>query len=395
MPTLTPRRLAASLILTLAAAGTVLGRPVDVNQALDTIRRAHRQRDIVQRVDVTVTSRGTGRTESLLVRTDPPGTLRLSVGPILIWTEHGFLNAVHREDGRAVFKHPIDDRGPLPIIREYFPPLPLPQLALAFGPDTAVLNPTPYTRNMAWSAAEPTPEHAIALAGAGERCTAELFATAEGVIGALVIRIDDGAAVMDIRCAPAAPADFPAVEPPVDRRFDISSPRDFIRRGGLVLVGDRLPELPVFPQHFPGPDPALGPPGAIVFFRQWTREVATAVRAVRLAAESIDGFQYTLVMVFNPIEGAVELQMNEGASEIDPDPLFYTDEPDQSVRRFLEASSTLVVIDADNTVASITNLASVLGRDASEQDIFELHAAPDEEAAARLLREIESAVKPE
>jgi len=391
MPTTPLRRTLASLALLVLSAAGAFAQGRSVAESLQAVRRAYTTRDIAQRVDFAFSEPDARRTETLLVRTGPPGSLRLVLGPLTIWTEGDALYAVHADDGRAYFSAPLDERGPLGALDNHFPRVPLPQLRFAFGPDNALLNPTPYTRDMVWSAAEEHgAEGAIRLVGAGENCTAELFAAPDGVLTGFTIQL--GARSIDISAAPAAASDFPAVTPGLDRRFRIDSPRDFVRRGGLVLVGDALPALPLRPRLNPGPKPTLGPPGAILFFRQWTRETATALSALRLAAESIDGFQYTAVMVFHPIEGAVEFQLNEGASETDPDPLFYTDDPDATVRRFSDASSVLVVIGPDNTVRAITDLAPILGRDAKEQGIFELHAKPDEAAERGLVEEIRGAV---
>ena len=145
MPAPCPRLVGAALALLLASLAPS-ARGADVEADLKTLRDAYREREIAQRVDITVTAQGQSRGSALFVRTGPAGAFHATLGPVTVWTEGATLFAVHSADGRAYFSTPIGPDGVLPELERLFPPTPLPQLALALGTDEALANLTPYTR---------------------------------------------------------------------------------------------------------------------------------------------------------------------------------------------------------------------------------------------------------
>ncbi|HBS29855.1 MAG TPA: hypothetical protein DEB06_10505 [Phycisphaerales bacterium] len=182
------------------------------------------------------------------------------------------------------------------------------------------------------------------------------------------------------------------MDPPLARRFRIESPEQFTPRAGRVLVGDAFPAIDLQPNTIPGPAPDLTPPGAVLFFRTWTMEVATGVEALRGENAERPGFGVTLALVFDSIVGDRAQRLAGTTACLGHERYHLTDDPAHSVSRFADGDSVLVVFDRTNTVRLIEDLGSLLSRGPEHQTTLEFRAAPDPGAAGALRARIRGAL---
>ncbi|MDX2117462.1 MAG: hypothetical protein SFY96_04690 [Planctomycetota bacterium] len=104
---------------------------------------------------------GTERRATVVLRVDRgdaagfrPRQLRLELGSLLLHADHSMLLAISRLEPRSCFETELA-RGLRPQeLAAVIPPLPLPQIALALGDDSALADPLPYVRNVTWSGVE-------------------------------------------------------------------------------------------------------------------------------------------------------------------------------------------------------------------------------------------------
>jgi len=131
---------------------------ISAEKAFARLRQAHRSETIAERVWLEVESGGaTQRSEATLRVSRDRGAL-LELGALRILAKQGVIQATHMRNGVVYYEQRINDASVWEMMRSALPPVPLPQLALAFSEDPEAANPTPMTPGVTWTDVHVPPE---------------------------------------------------------------------------------------------------------------------------------------------------------------------------------------------------------------------------------------------
>ncbi|MBL8747401.1 MAG: hypothetical protein JNK58_13730 [Phycisphaerae bacterium] len=355
------RFLALTFLLALPARAEVI--PLDPAIAFDDLAAHYRRGPHHERIEVRVTRDGTTRAEPILLRIEPPDTLQVTLNDLTVWSDGTVLRLFDRQDEQAYVEHPVERRDLIGALNAAIPPLPLPQIALAFAdkPDRAL---TDYTRGVHWSNAsvDDAVRPAITtIKGASDRAEVSLTADASTgrVLGMRTV-IDGGRTIIELTSQPLAQAETPPLGIDVARRTRVSDPSSFRPRGSKVLVGDTLPVFgfTVWRNDENLTEEPAGP-AAVIFIRHWQPGTSprAAYEAARALAAERPGFQPFIALIFEvgePNESAIADGVKQEAEPIEVHRAY---DPDRSIVRFSEAArQLLVVIDREQIVRAVEPL---------------------------------------
>ncbi len=374
------RLLLLTCFIALPALGEVI--PLDPAIAFDDLAAHYRRAPSAERIEVRATSNGQTRAEPILLQIEPPGVVQLTIGSLTVWSDSKSLRIVSRLDEQSYFERPVDQRDVLASLDAVLPPLPLPQLALAFADDPAA-SLTAYCVGVRWSKAsvdDATRPAIISVEGSSERVEVSLKAdAATGRILRMLTTLDGGMTTVELTTEPLAPAEARPIGIDTSRRDRVSDPADFVPRRAKVLIGDVLPALGF--NIWRGDDrPFEEPqgPAAVVLMRHWkpgTSPRAAFDAARRLAAEHT-GFNLFVALVLEPAEPNESAIADGAEQEADPLPVYRGFDPDGTIVRFTsDADQILVVIDRDRVVRAIEVLTPPISGAGADADEIERLAA--------------------
>ncbi len=224
---------------------------LDPAVALRDLRLAYTSEAIEHDLRITVKQPGApARTTDARLRTTPGGDFVLRLGDLTVWAAGDELRATSVREPRTYFSTPIPAGAErLAAIERQFPPIPIPQLAVAISTDEALRDVTPYTRGIRWSAAKlhaaEQPARVI-LTGEGTGCAVTMILDAEHArLREFVGVMRDSQAEIRIVAAPpssGAIAAEPLAVPSIDRRS---------RVGTLGELAPSMPEKDATPSTPP------------------------------------------------------------------------------------------------------------------------------------------------
>jgi len=269
-------------ILCAVAMGGAAGAQVQeipVELALHGARDAYRAGPVADRVVVAFTDdRGNRATERFIVRVDATldsPIVALELGRLHVSATQGVLLAVHDDEATTFFEAPIADPVTPEALARVLPPLPVPQLELAFADEPSIR--TAYTPEITWTEArlhEAARPPVITLGGGGAHgsVAARIDATT-GRLRQVEAPLGPNATTMTLDIAPVEPGD-PAswivdrgMRRPVEHLGRLTRPpRD-------LVPGDAAPDIRalVLPSDSWSLHDALGAPSphpiALVTFR--------------------------------------------------------------------------------------------------------------------------------
>lgn len=140
--------------------------PLDPAIIIEALREAYRAAPFAEEVTARVRVSGRLRIDRIDIRADPrPDTprLRLTLGDLDIAVTNQRLIAANRRDAATFVARDLPE-GPLSTsVAAILPPVPLPQIELAFGEDPAFANPLPYLRDIRWISASQERGRAAAI----------------------------------------------------------------------------------------------------------------------------------------------------------------------------------------------------------------------------------------
>ena len=192
------------------------------------------------RVRVTL-AQASGRSDmlSLVVRCVPgaAGLARLELGGVVLAAARGAITAVHENDPTtyALLAASNPDANPAEILRELLPPLPIPQLSLAFDPGD--VDWCPLVHGVRWESAariEHGGERGVRLTGRSEAGPAALELVAGRVRRFEAVIDGDSGTSLIVESEPVAPGD------PALWAIDTSGRRRVERLGDLRALGSQL-----------------------------------------------------------------------------------------------------------------------------------------------------------
>ncbi|MFM9958793.1 MAG: hypothetical protein ACKVZJ_12025 [Phycisphaerales bacterium] len=190
------RRLSRSIVPWAAVVGVVAGclaragaqggaperAPLDPASAVGELRKAYHKRPFVEALEITIEAPGSRRRESVTVRGNVKGELRLDLGELHVWTDGPVLRAVHRLNAGTYFEAALDGADRAAAFLAALPPLPVPQVGLVLQPrdaKAASWMPSPTCVGLAWEsaiAASHGRKPAVVLSGSAEACSARVAA---------------------------------------------------------------------------------------------------------------------------------------------------------------------------------------------------------------------------
>lgn len=209
-----------------AAPAQVADEPVGVDPSvpIDEARAAYRGGVIVESLRITLRSgAGPPRVDTLVLRMDaagiapgdPPRRIAIEAGGLRLYADAGHVVATHAAEPGTYWQNQGEQFAPAHGLLDLLPPLPVPQLALAFPGDNGWRTPTPYTTDAAWASALLDPSRSPPSFDLRGRCaegtvTATFDARTHRLL-AFVADLSTGAqaARLEIRCR-ELPAEDPA-----------------------------------------------------------------------------------------------------------------------------------------------------------------------------------------
>jgi hypothetical protein len=247
--------------------------PPSIPDALSALRAAYRTGPLADRVTIKATdASGKERRVQVMVYTDPgeapkpeaetkpgdapmpepkpdasrPPQCRVDLGQLHVFMQSGTLTAINLFD-RTTFFRVSCDASPLAALSANFPPIPLPQIPLAFSDDGAFAEPTPLTPGVTWTSIEPATEtgrmllilkghssggHAVTLAY--ERATTRLRRfTIEFAAG--TTSAPDALVKLDLTSSPGDAGNAKNWSLPITNRTRVDSPASLVPpRSGLA-----------------------------------------------------------------------------------------------------------------------------------------------------------------
>lgn len=323
------------------------------NAAIQDLTDAYRLRPSAERIEVTHRSAGVERREVMTVVVIPPTDARLEFGPYVVWITKHFVRVIHRDDMKSFFQRPVSPSGPLGTLEEIFPPLPAPQLALAFAPSDRLIELTPYCRDVLWSAPVDAGSPDQERLGEGPRVRARLLAH-DGRLARLLIRADEGQEV-EIRATAIQPFDFDrAMESELNSRVEAQSVAGLRPRAGDSGVGSPLPPLLLATNALDQAANTPAGPCAILFFDRVDANLAIArdaLRAVQQKRPSVTNWPTLVADIFEP---RLSFRVDEARLHFEPAQVYVSLSPETTVERFSEANrSVLVVVDESSIVRAV------------------------------------------
>lgn len=172
----------AGIMLHARAGGAPERAPLDPDSAVAELRRAYHKRAFVEAMEITVEDAGTRRRESVIVRANVKGELRLELGELRVWTDGAVLRAVHRLNAGTFYEAALDEKDRAGSFLAALPPLAVPQVGLVLQPRDAkatAWRPGPVCADLVWEsavAASHVRKPAVVLSGAGAGCSARVAA---------------------------------------------------------------------------------------------------------------------------------------------------------------------------------------------------------------------------
>lgn len=141
---------------------TVTAQPLRDTETLDpgvviaSLREAYRAEPFAEEVTTRVRAAGRLRIDRIEVRGDASGESArawLSLGDLDVAVHGGRLVAANRRDAETFVARTLDEGRLAKALGDVLPPVPAPQIELAFGDDAAFSRPLPYLREVQWTSA--------------------------------------------------------------------------------------------------------------------------------------------------------------------------------------------------------------------------------------------------
>lgn len=132
--------------------------PLDPARVVSQFRKAYHKRPFVESLDITVQTPSDKNRETVTIRANAKGELRLELGDLILWTDKERLLGAHRLNAGTYFETPLDPADRAASLLAALPPLPIPQIALVLQPTTAA----PADWTVSPLCREPTWDRAIA-----------------------------------------------------------------------------------------------------------------------------------------------------------------------------------------------------------------------------------------
>lgn len=353
-------------VLALSIAAQVQGAdiPLDPAIAFGDLADHYRRGPRAERIEVRAVADGQTRAEPVLLQIVPPGVVQLTIGDLTAWSDSQMLRITHRLDEQGYFEAAVEGRDVLSALEGTLPPLPLPQLALAFGDDPAGAL-TAYAKGVRWSSAslsEAGKHGVISIEGSGDRVEASLKADATtGRVLRMLTSLDSGRATIEITTEVLEESGSPRIGFDLERRTRVKSLGDFRARGSKVVVGDVMPalRLTMWIEGKTMSDAEPEGPAALVLIRRWKPGVSP--RALYQAADRVlrvhPGFKVYVAIVFEPGEPNESAIVDGVEQEAAPRLVHRTFDAGGTIERFTASTDqVLVVIDGAGTVRAVEPL---------------------------------------
>lgn len=335
--------------------------PID---ALRSVARAYSRGAFAESVTVNVQGQGVSRGDSLLFARTDDGRVLVQAGALTLLGSANEVAAVHELDRLGMYRASVPNGDALRTWRENFPPLPLPQLALALSKDIAGQTLTPYAGPVTWTSAtlrrEPdTGEERVSIVGTSERTKVTLVARHDSWrLLSCITEIDRGTSVIRLTIEPASGFDERAMDLGAERRVALDSFAELGPRRGDVTLGQPMPGLVLTRQRGAPVPAALGPgqPGVLVLFREWERSgVPTGMlEAAREAGQSKPGARVTVAAIIDftsPFQNDRLVALSNSMRDVE---LYTSASAARTIDRFTtDADHVLVAYDAAGIIRLI------------------------------------------
>lgn len=258
-------------------------QPIELDPALvlQELYAAYRAGPVADEVLVTIRAGGQERQETIRVslqarRIQPPTEPRflLDLGRLRLSAIPGLAVAAQPSDSTTCVAWPFEGDPTPDDLARVLPPLPLPQLAIAFGRDDALASPTPYTPGVTWTSASATDAGAHPTSTlVGHSAAGPITMTMDARTGRLrelvaELASDPQPVTIELACRAIDPGDPGAW--PIDPagRERLASLADLGRPRPLITPGRPIPDLPI--STLDGTEwsfPESAAPTLILFFR--------------------------------------------------------------------------------------------------------------------------------
>lgn len=253
--------------------------------AIGLLVDAYHRGPVADRLQIRVIPKsGSERRATALLRLDRgdaagfrPRQMRLELGSLLVHADHAMLLAISRLESRSCFETELAGGLNPEQLAGVMPPLPLPQLEVAFGDDAKLQRPLLYVRDVSWNGIE-----SKSLAGKpmylvkGTSRTGDVTITLDQVTGRLrqftadiTAAGSEGQMRLEVTSTPIDAGDpqtwtLNSADRERVAALDLLGPR-----AGDLTVGQRFPALPILDATLAPFTPAdvfslANPPGALV-----------------------------------------------------------------------------------------------------------------------------------
>jgi hypothetical protein len=253
-----------------------------------------------------------------------------------VFMQDSMLTAVNLFD-RTTYYRVACDPSPLAALAANFPPVPLPQVALAFADDAALAEPTPLTPGVSWTSIEPVtetgrallilrgraaPGHAVTLAY--DRTTTRLRRFTIDFAGGTA---PDALAKLELTSSPGDAGNAKNWALPITNRTRVDSPASLVPPRSGLAAGSSIKHAslmtrdlaPLAPEDLFAKSPSGGGPGATIL-------VTLRGDALAPGAELAGGADLAAALVAaksaattSPVPARVGVVVLLGKGESDPD----------------------------------------------------------------------------
>lgn len=341
---------------------------LDPGEVFRSITDAYRAGPIAERVTVTAVSEHRQREQTATVFVDAPGkSALLELGPLRALARNGELRVTHKRRGDRYAIFPAGGRSIAAIVADSLPPIPLPELSLAFDDPADPVHLTPFPGIIEWTDAMHAPgatKLVLIGAGPGTRVTYVVNTETWRLIAGVLTTPDSG---LHIEMT------FEGIDPGDPAEWAIGTqgkspvPTLAQLQPGDTDIGAGAPAPPMVfftlgskPWRLEADHEG---PIALLFFREISPAVLAARDAITTAVGAGDQpFDVQPVLVTSRLVGIDLFERLGRTVHAYGDHVLWTASPEATIDRFTTGPACAVFLDADATVRAVVEIGKGVSR---------------------------------